>query len=178
MNYRHLSIENYNELLGKKLPTPGGGSTLAVVLSLACSLCNMVINFTIDKKGYEHLKDDLIEYQSQINNILEKAYYYADEDSKAYSNLMEAFRSKDQEQIEKMSIKASMVPYEVYLLAERVQVIADYLFIHANKYIVSDAKIASDLCYSIYPGCVATINANIKNIYDEEVLNLLKSIIQ
>ena len=81
-----------------------------------------------------------------------------------------------QELIEKYSLEASMVPYNLYLLTERVQVIADELFIIGNKNVVSDAKIASDLCYSIYPGCVLNIKANINNVKDLNALNLLKTI--
>lgn len=177
MEYRKLEIEHYNELLSAKKSTPGGGSALAITLSLACSLCNMVINFTMNKKGYEHLTDKLKDYQEKINLYLKNAYQYADLDSKTFSDLMDAYRMQDQEQIEKCSIEASLVPFNLYLLTERVQLIADDLYIIGNKNVVSDAKIASDLCYSIYPGCVLNIKANIKNIHDEETLNLLKTIL-
>ena len=53
MSFKDLSIEEYNHALGEKKSTPGGGSALAITLSLACSLLLMVINFTLDKKGYE-----------------------------------------------------------------------------------------------------------------------------
>ena len=51
MSFKDLSIEEYNHALGEKKSTPGGGSALAITLSLACSLLLMVINFTLDKKG-------------------------------------------------------------------------------------------------------------------------------
>ena len=178
MEFSKLSIEHYNELLGAKVSTPGGGSALAITLSLACSLCNMVINFTIDKKGYEGLKDKLEEYKKQVDIVLKKAYFLSDEDARVYSELMSAYRSKDPELIEKCSIDASLVPYNIYLSAEVIQNIADDLYLCANKNIISDAKIASNLCYSIYPGCVATIKANVNSIHDEEVLAKLKSVIE
>ena len=77
MEYKTLTIEEYNKLLGAKKSVPGGGNTLALVLSFACSLCNMVINFTIDKKGYEHLNEKLKAYQNEIDTILEKSYSLA-----------------------------------------------------------------------------------------------------
>lgn len=178
MEYKTLTIEEYNKLLGAKKSVPGGGNTLALVLSFACSLCNMVINFTIDKKGYEHLNEKLKVYKNEIDTILEKSYSLATLDSEAFSLLMGAYKEGNQELIEKYSLEASMVPYNLYLLTERVQVIADELFIIGNKNVVSDAKIASDLCYSIYPGCVLNIKANINNVKDLNALNLLKTIIQ
>ena len=177
MNYSELSIVKYNELLGEKKSTPGGGSALAITLSLACSLCKMVINFTIDKKGYEHLNEKMMKMSKQIDLYLNNAYKYAELDSVTFSNLMEAYKNKNHEEIEKCSVEASMIPFNLYLLTERVQTIADELFLIGNKNVVSDAKIASDLCYSIYPGCKLNILANIKSIHDETVLNTLKSII-
>ena len=177
MSFSKETIENYNNLLGAKTSTPGGGSALGITLSLACSLVNMVINFTIEKKGYEHLKEKLVKYKEEIAIYLNKAYEYSDLDSSTFQALMNAFRSGDAKEIERTSIDASMVPYNLYLLTERVQAIADDLFICANKNVVSDAKIASDLCYAIYPGCVLNVKANIKNIHNEEVLNTLKTIL-
>lgn len=177
MEYKSLTIEHYNELLKAKKSTPGGGSALAITLSLACSLCQMVINFTLNKKGYESLEEKLLSYSKELDSLLINSYQYADLDSKAFNELMDAFRIKDNELIEKKSIEASLVPFNLYLLTERVQLIADDLFIIGNKNVTSDAKIASDLCYSIYPGCVLNIKANMKNIHDEETLNLLKTIL-
>lgn len=178
MGYKDLSIEQYNELLAQKRSVPGGGSALGVALSLACSLCLMVIHFTIEKKGYEHLKEKLSGYEEELKRYREEAYAYADEDSNAFSSLMEAFRSGDESRIEIASKEASLVPYRLYLLTERVQVIADDLFLIGNKNVVSDARIASDLCYSIYPGCRLNIEANKDNIRDQEFLNRLNSILE
>ena len=178
MEYKQLTIENYNEMLSAKKSTPGGGNTLALVLSFACSLCNMVINFTIDKKGYEHLNEKLLGFKETISKAQLRAYRYADMDSESFSSLMQAFKEGNKENIEKYSIEASMVPYNLYLLAERVHSIADELFVIGNKNVISDAKIASDLCYSIYPGCILNIKANIGNIKDQNVVNLLRSVIE
>ena len=91
MEYRKLEIEHYNELLSAKKSTPGGGSALAITLSLACSLCNMVINFTMNKKGYEHLidfKDRTIYIDSSINvdDFYLKFYNYKFDLSKYHIN--------------------------------------------------------------------------------------------
>lgn len=178
MEYKNRTIGQYNELLAQRKSVPGGGSALAMTLSLACSLCLMVVRFTLDKKGYEPLKEKMEGFEEELNRFREEAYAYADEDSRAFSALMEAFRTGESKRIEEASEKASLVPYRLYLLTERVQVIADELFLIGNKNVVSDAKIASDLCYSIYPGCRLNIEANKKNIRDAEFLNRLNSILE
>jgi formiminotetrahydrofolate cyclodeaminase len=52
MRFEELKITEYNKLVGEKVSTPGGGNVLAMVLANAISLDLMVVNFTIEKKGY------------------------------------------------------------------------------------------------------------------------------
>ena len=177
MEFKTLSIEEYNKELQAKKSTPGGGSALAITLSIAISLCKMVISFTIDKKGYEEYHDKLVEMDSRLDMYLLKAYKYADLDSSTFRALMEAFKSKDEERIESASIDACMIPFNLFELTQQVHNIADELFQKANKNVISDAKIASDLCYSIYPGCVLNIKANIVNIHNEEARKFFNKVL-
>ena len=47
--FEKMTLQQYNEVLASKEPTPGGGSALAVVGTIACSLVEMAINITLDK---------------------------------------------------------------------------------------------------------------------------------
>ena len=77
MSFKDLSIEEYNHALGEKKSTPGGGSALAITLSLACSLLLMVMNFTLDKKGYEEHQKRMVELKENITRIQEEAFVAA-----------------------------------------------------------------------------------------------------
>ena len=95
MSFQKLKIEEYQELLASKKSTPSGGSALALTLETAASLCLMVCNLTIDKKGYENVHDKIEEYINLIHNIKEEAKFLMDEDSIAFDLLMKAFKNKD-----------------------------------------------------------------------------------
>ena len=95
MSFQKLSIEEYQALLESKKSTPSGGSALALTLETAASLCLMVCNLTVNKKGYEEIKDKIIEMINEITLIKEEAKKLMDEDSIAFDRLMNAFKEKN-----------------------------------------------------------------------------------
>ncbi|MGN1295390.1 MAG: cyclodeaminase/cyclohydrolase family protein [Bacilli bacterium] len=176
MSFKDLSIEEYNRILGEKKSTPGGGSALAITLSLACSLCLMVINFTIDKKGYEDHKERLLILKEKMEQIEEKAFSLADEDSLTFKALMASYKYQDSDLISQRAKECCLVSYNLYLYTEQVEAIARELILKGNKNLISDAKIAASLCISIYPGCKMNIEANMSSIKDSSFIEQMKSI--
>ena len=57
MSFQKFTIEQYQEELGSRKSTPSGGSALGLTLETAASLCLMVCNLTLNKKGYDVPKD-------------------------------------------------------------------------------------------------------------------------
>ena len=177
MAFKDLSIEEYNCALSEKKSTPGGGSALAISLSLACSLCLMVINFTIDKKGYEKNQERMISLKEKVEQIKEKAFVLSDEDSLTFKSLMSSYKYQDSDLISERAKECCLVPYKLYLLTEQVETIAQELLIKGNKNLVSDAQIAADMCMSIYRGCKMNIEANLPSIKDVSFIEQMKSIL-
>ena len=177
MELLNLSVKDYLDELSKKVSTPGGGSALAIVLSLSASLGLMALNFTINKKGYEDKQEKVKEYIlkfEEIKNIGEKLI---DEDAKSYKALMDAYRKKDETAIRKAACYACEVPLTLYLKAK---ILEEYLIdIHplCNKNLLSDVDIALDLINSVYSGSKANLLLNIADVPEEkkmEYLSLLK----
>lgn len=177
MSFQNLSIKEYMSLLSQKRATPGGGSALAITLELSISLCLMVVNFTIDKKGYEKVQNRMKELLITLNEFNNMASSLADEDSISFKELMIAFKTGDKIIISNAAKVTCEVPYRLYLLTEQVEQIAQELMLNGNKNVYPDAKTAQDLCYAIYPGCKANIEANISYILDEEFTNRMKTIL-
>ena len=55
MDFKDYSIDKFLYELKTDLPSPGGGSTAALVSALAGALNSMVYSFTVDKKAFEKL---------------------------------------------------------------------------------------------------------------------------
>lgn len=177
MKLNELTINEYSALLEAKKSVPGGGSCLALVLELACDLGLMTCNFTIEKKGYEGVQEEVLSLCNRLKSIKEKANNLINLDGEAYQQVMNAFRSKDEVEIKKASLFACEVPYEVYTLTKEVEDICERLYLIANKNVISDAKIGSDLCKAIYPGCRYNIECNINQVEEEKrekYISLLK----
>ena len=177
MSFQKLSIEEYQYLLESKKSTPSGGSALALTLETASSLCLMVCNLTINKKGYENVRSQVDTYMQEIFNIKEEAKKLMDEDSIAFDLLMNAFKMKDEEEIALRAIYSAMVPYRLYIQAQKLQIIAETLKDIGNRSVQSDAIIAIDLCKAIYHGSILNIQANLPYIVDNTVIKLLNSIL-
>ena len=177
MSFQKLTIEEYQYLLESKKSTPSGGSALALVLETAASLCLMVCNLTINKKGYEDVYSQIETYIQEIGQIKEESKKLMDEDSIAFNALMEAFKAKDNELIASRAIDSAMVPFRLYNETKKLQDIAEVLIKIGNKNVQSDAIIAFDLCKSIYPGSILNIKANIPFIQDSKVIEKLDTIL-
>ena len=178
MKYEDLKITEYNDLVGAKVSAPGGGNVLAMVLSNAISLDLMMVNFTIDKKGYEHLKDELSKDKVFLENSLKKAYELANADSKAFANVMAAWKARDEVKLNEASIDAAMVPAKLIELTKSVEVISEFLRENGNKTVTADAVVAYDLCKAIYRGCVLNIKANLNSITDAKAKEKLNTIVE
>ena len=81
---------------------------------------------------------------------------------------MDAFRSKDEDKIKEASLYACEVPYELYNLSFSVEELCERLFVIANKNVISDAKIGSDLSKAVRPGCISNIKCNINQVAEEK----------
>ena len=171
MKLSDLTIKQYSLLLEEKKATPGGGSALSLVLEIAIDLVLMCCNFTIDKKNYEKVQDEIKIVRMILSSMKEEVHKLIDEDGVAYDKLMEAYRSKDDNKISKASIYACEVPYQLFILARDTEKIATKISKICNQNLVSDALIAIDLAKSIYPGCQLNIKCNVNHILDEEIKN-------
>lgn len=177
MKLSELTIAEYTNLLEKKVPFPGGGSAFGLVLELACSLALMSANFTVDKKGYESVQDEIKSIIDGLKVIKIKAHSVIDEDGEAYNAIVEAYRSKDKKKIEEASYLGCKVPYDLYINTKKCEEYANRLEVIANKNLIADVKASQNLCRSIYLGCIDNIKCNIDNV-EEEKKELFMSLIK
>ena len=103
MKLNELTINEYSSLLAAKKSVPGGGSCLALVLELAWDLGLMSVNFTIDKKGYESVREEESSLGEKLNLIKTRANELIELDGLAYQQVLDAFKSKDVKKIQDAS---------------------------------------------------------------------------
>jgi len=160
------SLENFIDEISSSLPTPGGGSVSAFSGVLGISLGLMVCNLTIGKKKYESVESEVLEIKSRLENLKEKFLELYDEDSKAFNNVIEAFRlpketeedkAKRIQAIEDATIYATEVPIKVIKTCAEVTNNLVRLSEIGNQNSLSDAGVGLILIKSSAEGAMMNV---------------------
>lgn len=160
-------LSDFLREISSKSPTPGGGAVAAIVIALATSLCEMVINLTLGKKGYEKETMNLSLKAKSLIKIKDYSLKLADEDVEAFNQVMSAYKSKDQKRIQLALKKAIEIPLETYKLAEEISKIALWLSKRGNRNAFSDSKTALYLAKAAKLSALENIKINLKFLKDE-----------
>lgn len=104
-----LSLTAFANETAAESPAPGGGSIAAYVAALGVSLGTMVANLSSHKRGWddkwEYYSDWAVKGQSYKNELL----HLVDEDTNAFTKIMDAFGLPKGSDEEKMARKAAIL---------------------------------------------------------------------
>lgn len=183
VSYIDSSIKKYLDDLSAKLPAPGGGSASALVGSIGVSCLLMVVNFTIDKKGYEQYNDELKEILKQLTTYNLQLTTLIDEDVRSYTKLSEAYKlSKNTPQeaeirmqkIQEALKSAMAVPWQILLNAKKARTCCARLRIIGNKNLLSDVDCAEVFLEAAIKGARFNIEINLNSITDTDFVAFKK----
>lgn len=176
-----MSLKNYVEEAASGNPTPGGGSVSALAGSLAAALTQMVGNLTFDKKSYneldgvtkEELEANFKILQDKMNILLD----IVDEDSKAFDDVLIAFKMpKDTEEEKLVRAKSIQEGYkhalevplkcaeECLTILKLQSVFADF----GNVNAITDVGVGALLAYAGLEGALLNVKINLLSIKDED----------
>ena len=173
--YKQMSIEQYNEILSSKAPTPGGGNALAMVGAMACSLCQMAVEVTLTKGENDYLAS----LTSTLKRCIDKLQDLAEEDSVAFDRIIAVSRKVRAGELEKSALqkeyhKAALVPLEVMQVCKRALDVAEYSKPYLYKYVATDCYIGIDLLKVVIKDSTHNVYANTGLIVDETLKHSLE----
>ena len=173
--FRKLTIEQYNEILSSKAPTPGGGSALAMVGAMACSLCQMAVEVTLTKGKNEYLANSL----STFKRCIDKLQDLAQDDSTAFEKILAVSRQVRSGEVDKSALqkeyhKSALVPIEVMQVCKRALDLAENTKPYLYKYVASDCYIGVDLLKVVIKNSLHNVYANTGLIVDETLKHSLE----
>ncbi|PKL01885.1 MAG: sugar ABC transporter substrate-binding protein, partial [Synergistetes bacterium HGW-Synergistetes-2] len=124
MELKNKSITEFAELLASREPVPGGGGASALVAALGMALGSMVANFTLGKKKYAHVEEDIKALILESEKIQDQLISCIDKDAKAFEPLSRAYSIPKEEPgrpqaLEKYLKDAALVPMEILQLSCR-----------------------------------------------------------
>ncbi len=172
-----LKINTFSNEVSSESPAPGGGSVSALAGALASSLVSMVANLSFGKKEYKKNIDLIekigIEGQKIKNNLLQ----LVDADTKAFDDIMRAFRMKKktpeeinsrQEKIQLATMHAINVPLSTMEFSLTALSLSKKIMKIGNKNSISDAGVAAELSAAAINGAYMNVLINLKDINSNE----------
>lgn len=178
------SVKDYVLQVASKEPTPGGGSVAALAGGLGSALTVMVGNLTIGRKIYDELDDNIKrlmdENFEELQKSVEKLNHIVDEDTKAFDEVMAAFKlPKDTEEEKKKRTDAIQAGYKVALevplrCAEecfKVLKLQKVFAGHGNVNAITDVGVGALLAATGLEGALLNVKINLASIKDEDYRN-------
>lgn len=194
MLFKDYTVDKFILELSSDAPSPGGGSTAALVAALSSSLNSMVYSLTIGKKVFEKLSDNeknkMVKLQEEAKEFIKKAQNFMEQDRDDFLSLMDSYKLPKnneeeiiirKEKIKENTMKAMKTPL---LLAEECIKFYDnieFAIKHGNKNLISDAGVATILLHSAIESSIINVKVNLNFLKEEEfceeIENKCKSIL-
>ena len=183
--FEKMTLQQYGDILADNTPTPGGGSALAVVGTIACALVEMSINVTLAKLQNT---DEQFAYLGRSRNYFTRArqslHQMSDDDARAFREIIDCMhlpQMTDEQigtrksQLQKAYHKAALVPLDVMRLCKECFVTAKIrVFPLLYNYVSSDCQIGIDLFANIVENSMENVYANTTLITDTALKEMLE----
>jgi len=172
-----MGIREFMDELASDSPAPGGGSVAALEASLGAALSSMVANLTVGKKGYEDVREEMIEVAEEAQDMKDRFLYLIDEDTRSFNRLMAAMKMPKkteeekearQEAIDAATMDAARVPLRVAELAAEAFDLARVVAQRGNVNSVSDAGVAALSLRAAVHGACLNVEINLSGLPDSE----------
>ena len=176
MDWTELTINEFQEALSSKNPTPGGGTASALALGQSASLVAMVANLTIGNEkwseGWKISHDAL----NLANRAIKESARLAEEDSDSFDKVMAAFKlpnnTEDEKTFRREAIRnctliAAKIPYETAVLGLDLLKIMVPLSVQGNGNAISDVGVASLLASAGCKGALFNVEINLNSLPED-----------
>ena len=176
MKLQDLTIKEFLEKTYGKDPVPGGGSVSALCGSLAASLAEMVTALTIGRKKYMSVEEEMLHYAPQMELARRRFLDFIDEDAEAYQSVFNAFKLPKEteeeqrirnEQIQKATLQAAMVPLRVAETAVGIMNTIFQIGSKGNRNAITDACVAMMCARTAAMGAILNVRINLVGLDDK-----------
>jgi len=172
----NLTTTAFLDALASGQPTPGGGGAAALTASQAAALVSMVVNFTIGKKKYADVEEEMRGYLARSETLRHALLAEVDADAAAFDAVSATYampKETDEDKaartaaLQKALKHAAAVPYAVAEKCIDIMAMAEPVGAKGNSNVVSDAASALYLAYGALKCALVNVNINLKFIKDD-----------
>ncbi|WP_194190568.1 cyclodeaminase/cyclohydrolase family protein [Clostridium chrysemydis] len=181
MLFKDYKIQEFIEDLSSDSPSPGGGSTAALVAALSGCLNSMVYSLTVGKKAFDNLDSDkrecLIKFAEECSEFTKLTIVMMEEDRKCFNELMESYKlpkeTEEEKDYRKKDIKEKTngaMKAPLNLLRACIKFYDNILFAakYGNKMLVSDAGVSAILLHAAIESAIINVKINLNSLKGEE----------
>ena len=180
---KHLTVNNFTDLLSSNAPAPGGGSVAALNAALAAGLSAMVANLTFENKNYNEVRNKMEKTGREAQALKVRALQLIDEDTDAFNVWMQAMRlpkktdedkTKRNTAIQDAVLEAINIPHSTLNLCPEILKLAEYVLKNGNQNALSDAAVAVKQTQAGAWGAYYNILINLPSLDDPTKREVIK----
>jgi len=179
-----LKLSDFIYLTASEAPAPGGGSVAACMGSLGAALATMVANLSSHKRGWDERWEEFSDWAEKGKAKYDELLRLADEDTRAFNNIMTSFgmpKSTDAEKAERKNAiqeatrYAIDIPFRVMNFAYESMDVIKAMAETGNPNSVSDAGVAALAARSAVMGAFLNVKINAAGLENKAyVTDILK----
>ena len=171
METAQQSCGAFLDALASKAPVPGGGGASALVGALGTALCTMVGNYTVGKKKYADVEEDVKGLMAKAEEIRARLLALVDADAAAFEPLSKAYAiPKDdpnrEEVMEKCLRDAAATPMEILRLSCQAIDLHREMLDKGSVIMLSDVGTGVIFCQSALYGAALNVKVNTRSMTD------------
>jgi len=166
-----------NEILSDS-PAPGGGSVAALMGALGVSLGGMVANLSAGKRGWDDKLKYFSDWAVKAQQLKDELLFLVDEDTAAFSKVMDAFALPKESAEEKAARSATIqaankyaaeIPLRVMETASKSYPLLAEMAEQGNPASISDVGVGLLATHACISGAALNVRINLAGLKDEKV---------
>jgi len=171
-----MNLQQFVDRTAEEFPAPGGGSIAAYMGTLGAALGTMVANLSAHKRGWDDKWEQYSDWAEKGMSYVNKLLPLVDEDTRAFNEVMEAYRmskSTDTEKelrkqaIQAATIHATEVPFHIMEYAYESMEVMKEMAISGLQASLSDAGVGALAARAAVLGAFMNVKINLPSIEDE-----------
>ncbi|WMJ83674.1 cyclodeaminase/cyclohydrolase family protein [Oscillospiraceae bacterium LTW-04] len=177
MDIKAMSLSEFTQRTASKASVPGGGSVAALAGAIAAALSGMVASLTIDKKGYEQHRPEMLNLFERAEVLRARLLDDIERDCTSFDAYIAALalpKETDQQKearsaaLQQALKVASAVPLEVAQTALEIMPLAKLAVQYGNTNAVSDGVISAMMARTAILAALCNVKINLGSIKDAD----------
>lgn len=165
------TCRDFTAALAANQPVPGGGGASAMVGALAAALCAMAGNYTVGKKKYADVEEDVREMLTECEELRLRLLNLVEADADAFEPLSKAYSiPKDdperEDKLEEATLNAIKAPLAMMDACADVIELLDEMLEKCNHMMISDVACGAILAGAAMKAASLNVYVNTRTLRD------------